>query len=67
MRLRTRIAVSELAFPGAARADLNGDGFVDIDDIRAFAMLHGLELLPEFNRKMEVLEGLKTRSGRRRR
>jgi hypothetical protein len=47
--LKTRI-------PNAARADLTGDGLVDVRDIRAFARRHGLSLSPLFERKLERLE-----------
>ncbi len=61
---RSSIAVEELGFPGAHWADMNGDGMVDGKDIRLFARLHGLELLPEFSRKLEKLEGDKVRARR---
>ncbi|MCH7871598.1 MAG: hypothetical protein IID33_07840 [Planctomycetes bacterium] len=66
------IAVRNLPFVGAARADLNGDGIVDARDIRAFARRYGLPLLPEFEQKLSSmtarLERLEARdaTGRRR-
>ncbi|RME41065.1 MAG: hypothetical protein D6788_02010 [Planctomycetota bacterium] len=39
-----RIAVEALGFAGAERADLTGDGYVDLADVRAFARLYGLRL-----------------------
>ena len=54
--LRSRVSVDELGFVGAENADLNNDGFVDASDIRAFAELHDIKLLPEFNRKLAQIE-----------
>ena len=61
----TAVAVEDLPIWGAERADLNGDDIVDVSDIRAFARLHDLPLLPEFERKLAQFELAK--SGRRRR
>ena len=55
---RGAIAVWELPFVGAEYADLTGDGIVDAADVRAFADLYDLPLLPEFVRKLEVLEAM---------
>lgn len=51
-RGRVSILVADLKAPNAKAADLNSDGVVDAEDIRAFAKLHGLRLLPEFDRKL---------------
>ncbi|RME37035.1 MAG: hypothetical protein D6788_10360 [Planctomycetota bacterium] len=41
---RWRVSVEELGFDGAWRADLTGDGFVDLADVEAFARMYGLRL-----------------------
>jgi cysteine-rich repeat protein len=41
-RVRTRLAVSELAPEVALRADLNGDGVIDSKDVAEFERRHGL-------------------------
>lgn len=53
---RLRVAVGALRFPNADRADVNGDGFVDGRDIRAFAKRHRLPLTPAFDRLLEDAE-----------
>jgi len=60
------VSVESLAFPGASKADLTGDGVVDARDIRAFARRNGLELTPEFTATLDKLEGRKVRSSLRR-
>ena len=60
------VSVESLAFPGASKADLTGDGVVDARDIRAFARRNGLELTPEFRATLDKLEGRKVRSSLRR-
>ena len=64
-RLCGSVAVESLVFPDAHKADLNGDGVVDTKDIRAFALRHGLELLPEFNSKLARWDVLPRPSPRR--
>ncbi len=44
------VPVSSLRFSDAARADVNGDGFVDSRDIREFAARNRLPLSPAFDR-----------------
>ncbi len=61
---RASIPVQDLEFANAEEADLTGDGVVDTQDIRAFARRHGLELLPEFNKKLAKIEGRKVRARR---
>ncbi len=62
---RIAIPVRHLPIHGAEKADLNGDGVIDVRDIRAFARLHNLPLLPEFERTLTRLEGGKAgRAGR---
>ncbi len=63
-----RVADLKTRLPNAARADLTGDGLVDVRDIRAFARRHSLSLSPVFERKLERLEAarrLNKRSVRR--
>jgi hypothetical protein len=55
--------VDRKAFPETERADMNRDGVVDARDIRIFARRQGLKLLPEFEKKLEMLEDRRT-SGR---
>jgi hypothetical protein len=55
----TSVPVKSLLVPNGEAADLNGDGLVDAHDIRAFAALHDLPLLPEFSRKLTTLEEVK--------
>jgi hypothetical protein len=59
---RASVPVQNLEFAGAEKADLTGDGVVDTHDIRAFARRHGLQLLPEFNKKLAKIEGRKVRA-----
>jgi hypothetical protein len=59
---RSSVPVEDLAFSNADKADLNKDGVVDTHDIRAFARQHGLELQPEFARKLAKLEKRQARS-----
>ncbi|MGD2107963.1 MAG: cohesin domain-containing protein [Phycisphaerae bacterium] len=61
---RASVPVQKLEFPGAEKADLTGDGLVDARDIRAFARRHGLQLLPEFEKKLGKLEGRRVRQTR---
>lgn len=51
-RAKRRIAVSRLRFPGAARADLNADGYVDVLDILTFAVRHKIRLSPRLRQKL---------------
>jgi len=60
-----RIATDDLAIPNAHLADVNDDGFVDANDIREFARLHDLPLLPEFERMLQSIEDRPGRSLRR--
>ena len=41
---------------GAESADMNGDGMIDIMDIRIFAEVFDLELMPAFRAKLDRLE-----------
>ncbi len=54
---RISIPVAEMSsmLPNVARADVTGDGLVDLRDILAFAELHNLPLIPEFERKLRRL------------
>jgi len=61
-----RVSVDRLMAPNAWRADLNGDGVVDAEDIREFAFRHDLVLLPAFERKLRELEAVKRYRDRRR-
>jgi hypothetical protein len=63
---RGSVAVSELPMRDAYKADINRDGIIDSEDIRAFARLNGLDLLPEFERRLDQSDGRKDRSGRSR-
>jgi hypothetical protein len=54
-----RVHVATLTAPNAWRADLNGDGVVDVSDIREFALENRLVLLPEFEEKLRDLEAVK--------
>ena len=56
VRARSSVRVSDLFFPGAHHADVNGDGIVNATDIRAFARENRLPLSREFIRKLEKLE-----------
>ncbi len=62
---RSTIKVKRLAIANPERVDLNADGVVDAVDIRAFARLHGLRLLPEFERCLRALQAGKVRVARR--
>ncbi|MBX3396856.1 MAG: hypothetical protein KF841_15980 [Phycisphaerae bacterium] len=42
--------------PDAVSADITGDGMVDSRDIRRFAEIHNLPILPEFEAKLRRLE-----------
>ncbi|MCK4658441.1 MAG: hypothetical protein KAV82_02875, partial [Phycisphaerae bacterium] len=55
---RAGISVSELSLTvaHAERADLDGNGVIDVRDIRAFAERHDLPLLPQFETKLVELE-----------
>ena len=66
-RARSSISVDSLPILGAWRADLTGDGIVDVDDIRAFAARHGLPLLPAFQLKLLRLDAVKAGAVRQRR
>lgn len=57
---RTSILVSELSrtVANVNRADLNGDGVIDIADIRKFAGRHHLRLQPQFEAKLRQLEAV---------
>jgi hypothetical protein len=57
--------VDDLAIIGAEAADVTGDGIVDAHDIRAFARLYDLPLLPAFDGVLRELEGTKVRRIRR--
>ncbi len=61
----SRIAVDRLPILGAEKADLNADGVVDARDIRAFARLYNLPLLPKFDRTLNRLERVKAGRARR--
>ncbi len=61
----SRIAVDRLPILGAEKADLNADGVVDARDIRAFARLYNLPLLPEFDLTLNRLERVKAGRARR--
>lgn len=50
---RERIPVEALRIANARRADLNGDGVVDVSDIRAFARRYRLPLLSKFRGEQE--------------
>ncbi len=69
--VKTRIAVEELGFPHSEYADVNADGLIDVYDIRAFAELRGLPLLPEFEQRLarlhaaEEARAAKASAGRR--
>lgn len=60
---KTSIRVSDLALlmprgvTDAMSADVNSDGVVDGQDIRDFALVNNLPLLPEFNDKLSVSIG----------
>jgi hypothetical protein len=62
---KSAIAVQALPMNNANRADLNRDGIVNYQDIREFAKIHGLRLIPSFERKLSQLERAKV--GRQRR
>ncbi len=66
-RARSSISVDSLPILGAWRADVTGDGIVDVDDIRAFAARNGLPLLPEFQLKLLRLDAVKAGAVRQRR
>ncbi len=55
-RGRTRIATSELLPSTASRADLNGDGWVDVKDVEEFERRNGLA--PELSAVIKDLEQL---------
>jgi len=61
---RASVPVQSLGYEGAEKADLTGDGIVDVRDIRAFARREGLQLTPEFSRKLAKLEGRRVRAKR---
>ncbi len=52
------VAVAVLGIPNAERADRNGDGVIDLRDIRLFAAEHRLQLTPAFRVQLERLERL---------
>jgi hypothetical protein len=58
---RVSIEVTDFAPLHVSMGDLNGDGFVDPADIRAFAKRYRLKLLPEFEDKLERLAPRHTR------
>jgi hypothetical protein len=53
---RSSLSLANAPIPNAHRADLNGDGFIDLTDMRAFARQNRLELLPEFEEKIQKFE-----------
>lgn len=55
-RLSVRTSELPKALSATGRADLNGDGVVDVQDIRAFAQARGLRLQPQFEAKLRTLE-----------
>ncbi len=63
---KASVRVENLSLVNASAADLTGDGVVDAQDIRAFARRNGLELIPEFDRRLTKLEGRAGRGKRRR-
>jgi hypothetical protein len=60
---RSSLWVSSAPIPNAYRADLNNDGRIDTRDMRVFAEVNGLELLPEFLEVAEKLESKTQRGG----
>jgi len=59
-QLAPRLAMSpdEIAIEGASRADVNGDGVIDVSDIRALAALRELRLTPAFQAKLSRLQAV---------
>ncbi len=55
---RTSISVAEAKkrIPNAAKADLTGDGVIDVKDIRAFAKRENLRLPRDFEQRVKRLE-----------
>jgi hypothetical protein len=63
---RYSIGVEQLNIPNAYAADMTGDGIVDVQDIREFAREYNLPLDPNFDRKLQSLEGKRGRGNVRR-
>ncbi len=59
---KSAITVTELMAiaPSAVSADFNGDGVVDVKDIRRFATQNGLTLNPRFESKLRQIEQART-------
>jgi len=55
---RLRVSTEVLGVADASAADRDGDGFVDVRDIRLFAQQNNLTLLPAFETKLRRLERL---------
>ncbi len=51
-----RVPVAALGIPNADWADRNGDGVIDIEDIRLFAAENSIALTPEFEARLDRLE-----------
>jgi hypothetical protein len=64
--LQSRIAVDRDLFPETVEADMNGDGFVDGQDVRLFAARHRIRLSPELDRTLRQLEREQRGKGGRR-
>jgi uncharacterized Zn-binding protein involved in type VI secretion len=48
--------VTAIAMPGVEQADRNGDGVIDLADIRVFAAEQGIILRPDFDARLRRLE-----------
>jgi hypothetical protein len=61
----TRVPTTHMPIPHACDADINDDGVIDARDIRAFAEIHNLPLLSEFDELLSRLECVERSESRR--